>query len=386
MKKILFVIESLKCGGAEKSLITLLQNITSENYEIDLILFNKGGDFEKFLPKKVNVNYVDALLNLKGFNKLLFKLNFFILRKFNFKKRHHLAQLFWKTYGSRILTNDLDYDYAIAYNQGFSTYYVAEKIKAKLKYAWLNTDYKKAGYNINFDYDKYTKFEKIIAVSKECEKSLKGELKRINKELCTTVITDITDVDIVLKMSDSENNVIVKGSDKEISILSVGRLSIHKGWNMAVEACSILKNKGYKVKWYIIGEGNERNKLEKLIKEKNLEKDLILLGYKENPYPYIKSCDIYCQTSIFEGLSLTLIEASILNKPIVTTNFPTSYTILEDMHTGIIVEMNELSIAGGVEKLLIDENLKKYLVSNLINKEKNKEKERSLITFNKLLK
>ena len=109
-----------------------------------------------------------------------------------------------------------------------------------------------------------------------------------------------------------------------------------------------------------------------------------MLGAKINPYPYMKACDIYVQTSLFEGLGLTVIEAAILQKPIVCTNFPTAYNILKDNETGLIAEMNPNAIAEQIEKLIKDESLRKKLISNLEQQE-NKDKEQSLLQFENLI-
>jgi len=119
------------------------------------------------------------------------------------------------------------------------------------------------------------------------------------------------------------------------------------------------------IQWYIIGEGKERKSLEKLIHHNKLDSIFFLLGYKENPYPYMKSCDIYVQTSLFEGLGLTLIEASILQKPIVTTNFPTAHSIISHNKTGLICEMNSQSIAKSISNYIDNPQLKQKIVTNL---------------------
>ena len=90
--------------------------------------------------------------------------------------------------------------------------------------------------------------------------------------------------------------------------------------------------------WYIIGEGSERSVLERNIANRELQDYISLLGFRENPYPYIREAYVYVQTSEFEGLGRTLIEASVLNRPIVSTNFPTAYGILKDRDDALIVE------------------------------------------------
>jgi glycosyltransferase involved in cell wall biosynthesis len=134
---------------------------------------------------------------------------------------------------------------------------------------------------------------------------------------------------------------------------------------MAVKAFKHLVEKGYKIKWYIIGEGEERPKLKRLIKNYNLEDHLNLLGLKSNPYPFIKQADIYVQTSRFEGKAIAIDEAKILQKPIVVTNYNTAKDQIADGINGLIVDMNPEGIALGIEKLIMNLELRNELVRNL---------------------
>ncbi len=133
-----------------------------------------------------------------------------------------------------------------------------------------------------------------------------------------------------------------------------------------------------------MGEGSERHYLEKLIKKYKIENSFFLIGAVNNPYPYINDCDIFAQTSLFEGLGTTVIEASFLNKPIVCTNFPSVYGILKDNETGLIAEMNVDSIVTKIELLINNESLKNKLITNLSRLE-NKDKEETLMQFEKLM-
>ncbi|WP_186826871.1 glycosyltransferase [Seonamhaeicola algicola] len=384
MKKIAFVIESLHCGGAEKSLVTLLQNLDYTKYNVSLYLLLTNGEFQKFIPDEVTVktitinktNFIKQILKTVKFRALT-KLN-----KLNKKNKYHPAQVFWKSKNNNFSKINTLYDVAIAYNQGFATYFVSEKIKARKKIAWLNTDYIKANYNINFDYKFYKNFDDVVCVSEENRHSL---LKSLNKQqtISTLVIKDIVDDRLIHQLSkeveypftDKENNKI---------ILTVGRLADAKGLDLAIQACHILRQKKYNIKWYVIGEGPKRKELEHLINKLDISKYFILLGYKENPYPYIKSCNIYTQTSFFEGLGLTLIEASILQKPIVTTNFPTASKIIEHGRTGLICDMNADAIANSIEEYITSPKLVNKFTENL-SKQKNNDKVLSLAKVNELL-
>ena len=374
--KVVFVIESLQLGGAEKSLITLLQNLDYSLYDVHLITFHFGGFFIDLLPKEVNHKVVGfPTLSMK--DRVLYKLK----RLFN-KRKYHTAQLFWPIIQKYFNKEKDSYDVAIAYNQGISTYYTALFLTAKAKYAWVNTDYIKAGYQIAFDYPYYQKFNKVITVSSEAEVSFKHALSEFNMGMEVQIVKDITDKKL-LKIQ-AEKPLKKAFDSKKINIVSVGRLAPPKGFYLAIKACAILIKKGYDINWYIIGEGSERQSLEKLILSHKLTNNFFLLGADSNPYPYMKACDIYVQTSLFEGLGLTVIEASYLNKPIVSTSFPTVYGILKDEETGLIAEMNAESIAAKMQRLIEDVKLRRKLTHNLSQQE-NIDKEETLAKIKSLL-
>jgi len=355
MKKIVFFVESLYCGGAERSLLSLLQNLDRKKYDIDLLVIKKGGEFEKFIPDNINYNFLDIKYNFLG------KLKFFVNRKTD--PHTHTAQIFWKSFKDQIPIYSKEYDVAIAWGQGFATYFTGMKINAIRKYAWINTDYNKAGYNYKYDKETYSHFDKIVGVSDFVKESMQKYIDE-SKLLSISNIIDEDDVKVRAKHAiDTIFDTNVK------NIVSVGRLVKLKSFDLSIQVAKNLKDRDVSFKWYIIGEGSERERLEKLIDENDLGKFVILIGFNENPYPYIKACDIYVQTSSFEGLGRTLIEASILKKPIVTTNFPTSYCILENQETGLIVEMNAESVANAILRVLKDDNLRAKLINNLASKE-----------------
>jgi glycosyltransferase involved in cell wall biosynthesis len=164
----------------------------------------------------------------------------------------------------------------------------------------------------------------------------------------------------------------------------VGRLVTSKGFHLAIKSCKILLDKDYPIKWYLVGEGSERKNLQKLINENHLENHFFLIGADSNPYPYMKNATIYVQTSLFEGLGLTVVEANYLNKPIVSTNFPTVHGILKAGKTGLIAKMNAKSIANQIEILINDVPLREKFIKNS-SMEENNDKEETLKKINNLL-
>lgn len=384
MKKtnLLFVIDSLSCGGAEKSLVTLLGLIDPNQFNIDLSLHSRGGIFEKLVPSFVNVNTIEinkGYLNLK-YQVARFYFKFF--RLFNTNKKMHNAQLYWKSFSQCHKVIAKKYDIAIAYGQGFSTYFISDKVEANIKYSWLNNDYIKAGYNLKFDIPFYSLYNKIVVVSEENEKVFQQCLKASGVAFTTVVIRDIVD-DIEINFK-SRLPIELVNSKESLVITTVGRLIPQKGLSLAIKACKLLIDKGKNVKWFVVGEGHEREALEELIRTYNLKENFILLGLKENPYPYIKMADIYVQSSVFEGLCITLIEARLLQKAIVTTNFPSAYGTIDHNRTGLICEMNPESIAESITRFLDEENLKEQIITNLMNQQ-NIEKELALVRFNELI-
>jgi glycosyltransferase involved in cell wall biosynthesis len=358
----------------------LLQNIDYEKYNVDLLLITKGGEFEKFVPKQVNIIFKNITDKSNSLSHFVNRIQFYLLNKIN--KSYNSHHIFWTVFKKNITNHEKKYDVAVAYSQGFATYFVAEKVMANKKFSWLNIDYAKAKHNSNFDHKRYLKYDKIVCVSPECETSLIKSMKNIGATLPTMVIKDITDTNTVRELSLQKNGFLKK--DKVTYILTVGRLAKQKGLHLAIDACNILKNKGINITWFVIGEGTERQYLETKIKEKNLIDSFVLLGFKENPYPFMKTCDIYVQTSLFEGLGLTVIEAAIFKKPIVTTNFPTASSIVTHNETGLICDMTGEAIAESIQKYLEDDVFKNQIIDNL-SKVKNTDKEKSLKKFNELM-
>jgi len=373
MKKVLFFVESLHCGGAERSLLSLLNNLDYTGYDVHLMVAKRGGEFEKFVPKHLQIESIDV--NLSLFSRLKFK----ALRFFDKKKKYHKAQLYWQSVKSDIPLAPGKYDIAISWGQGFATYFVAEKVTADKKLAWVNIDYKKAGYVWERDLPLYNKFYKVVGVSEFVKEAMQEFLP---KEKVIAIRNIIDPDDILLRAKEPMSFAF----DKDYTnIVSVGRLAKQKGFELAVEAVDYLVKKGLKVRWYIIGEGSERSYLEGLIASKNVQENLILLGFRDNPYPYIAASDIYAQTSWFEGLGRTIIEAGILCKPIVTTNFPTAHAILEHNKTGLIVDMDAAIIGKAVADIIENDQLRSKLVQNLQAQSDN-EKQKTLEKVSQLFK
>ena len=269
----------------------------------------------------------------------------------------------WPRLDKAISKLDKKYDVAIAYSQGTPTYYVAQKVVAKKKICWVNTDYKFAGYNREFDFKYYEKFNNIVAVSKVCTEVLKDVFPEFKNKIIT--IYDIISESLINNMANEGKGFV--DDYKGVRILTIGRLVYEKGYEYAIEAAKYLKDKNIDFRWYSIGEGNLKSELEKMIIEYNLQDNFKFLGTFTNPYPFIKECDIYCQPSRFEGFGLAIAEARILNKPIVATNFDIVYDQIINGENGLIADMNGREVGKKIEILVRDNKLEQNIIDNLNN-------------------
>jgi len=147
-----------------------------------------------------------------------------------------------------------------------------------------------------------------------------------------------------------------------------------------LEACRILRDEGVNFRWYALGVGPLENEIRKLINDYQLEDYFILLGVKSNPYPYIKDCDIYVQTSKFEGFGLAIAEARMLNKPIVTTRFDAVYNQMIHGKNGLVVDMNGKSVAEGIKKMILDSQFRNSITSYLEHEKKGNVEELDKVT------
>ena len=376
-KNLLFVMPSLAAGGGEKSLINLLSQVNYDLYNIDLFLFSEEGAFMKLIPDEVNIikhsdcyrtfkkqlaGSLGDYLRMRRFDLVYYRLMFAIKNRFTGNATIS-EQHTWKYKSKSIEAFDKEYDAAIGYLEKSSIYFIVDKIKSKKKIGWIHTNYTNSGMDKNFDKTYFQQLNHVVTVSEECAESLKRNFSDIKDRV--KVIYNIVSPGVIKGLSESKEANLISDIKGFINIITVARLSYEKGIDMAIGSCKILLSKGYRIKWYVLGDGSERRKLESIIKSNKLERSFILLGIKENPYPYIKSADIYVQPSRFEGKSIAIDEAKILHKPIVVTNFQTAKDQIENKINGLIVDTNEESIAKGIEILLRDNNLRIRLINNL---------------------
>lgn len=364
---------SLQAGGAEKCLVNLLNEFDYNNYDVDLLLLNKTGIFLKLLPQQVKIITLQddfAIFSkniLSSFLSFLFKGKFglaysriaFTYKNRTIKNSGFAEQYSWKDLKKAIPTIDNKYDVAIGFLEKTSIYLTVDKVVAKQKIGFVNNDYKMLNLDSKFDEPYFSKLDYLFTVSESCEDVLKNSFPSLTSKI--KMMYNILSEKAIQNLANERNDNL----DKGINLVTLGRLSHQKGFDIAIKSCAILKQKGIDFKWYILGEGEDRKALEQLIIENDVVANFILLGIKENPYPYINNATIYVQPSRFEGKSLAIDEAKILHKPILVSNFPSAKDQITSHENGIIVPLNAESIAAGIENLIQDSELRAKLISNL---------------------
>ncbi|UMB60338.1 glycosyltransferase [Lutibacter sp. A80] len=374
-KDILFIMNSLNCGGAEKALVSLLQVIDYNRYNVDLYLFKKEGMFIKDVPKEVTIlqqpkNYSFFDMSIKkaivqNLKKGNFKLIFYrMLAGFVYKiekKPVVREQKAWKYLKKVIPSLSKKYVAAIGYLEKTPNYFCIDKVNAKIKIGFVHTDLEKLGIDFIKEQKYLTKLDHIITVSKELRDRLSLRLPFLSSKI--TFIENIVSKNKLIKLSNEPMSISL---DKNyFNILYVGRLAKEKGLFFGLDAIEILIKKEYKIKWLIIGEGNKKEELEKASQDKGIRENIIFLGFKENPYPYMKECDLFLLPSFYEGKSISLEEVKLLHKPIVVTNFSSAQDQIVDNKTGLISEFTPKSIADNIERLFVSNDLRESFIKNL---------------------
>lgn len=360
-KKILIVSSSLSTGGLEKCLINLCNNFNYEKYEVDLYLFNEGRDLLEKLNKNVCRladspyyaevynrsfgNSVKTLLKRKKLGLALYRIGRFLRIRFGSKK---FTVNDWKNMKSTMLKIDKHYDVAIGFEEGSACYYVADCVDAGVKLGWIHTDIKKINNNKKLDESAFKKLDTVITVSQNSLNNLKEVYPAFADKFQCIILPSLLNYDEINRLAQEPN----KMTGDEIKILSVGRLVELKGFHLCVSACKRLIDEGYKIKWYVAGEGDFRGTIEAEIDKCDVKDNFILLGNCPNPYTYINGADICVQPSSYEGYSVAVFEEKYFRKPVVVTNIPSNLEMITDKENGIVVERNSEDIYQGVKYLL----------------------------------
>lgn len=353
MIKILFFIDSITGGGAEKVLRNLVNNMDQDKFDITVQTIDHASA-DKYLRKEIHYKSINRFQN-----PVLKKIYQYWIRLCAELKI--LYPLYIKD----------DYDIEVAYLECGPTKIISSSTNKKaVKIAWVHCDLeKKEGFVKSISKSKkyYKKFDKVVCVSQNVKQSFE---RLFGKEPESVVLYNVNDEREIIEKANLLSP-FQRRSEGEL-LVAVGRLTRQKGFDRLIEACRMLQDEEYRFELWILGEGPERENLEMMIRKYHLENRITLWGFVENPYPCIKQADILVCSSRYEGLSTVVTEGLILGKAIVTTACTGMDELLGDSEYGVIVEDSIDGIYLGVQKLLDSKQLRiQYAESAKSNSKRN---------------
>ena len=380
--RILILIHYLEIGGAEISLIGLLNAIDKAKYDVDLFVYSHQGELMQLIPDGVNLlpeipkystlerpmkevlreGYVDIVAA-----RLLAKIRHRIYRRTH-KIHGEDASIF--QYVANCTTpllpkiNDTEYDLAISFLMPHNI--CLKKVKAKKRIAWIHTDYSIVNVNEKLEHSIWSQYDYISSISTDTTKTFLSTFTGLESKIIE--IENILSPSFVRARSNIGQCIEIQNTSSTspiTNILTIGRFCNQKNFDNLPFICKHLVEMGVDVRWYIIGFGGQEQLIREKIAEAGMEKRVIILGKRSNPYPYIKACDIYVQPSRYEGKSVTVREAQMLYKPVVVTNYPTASSQIENGVDGVIVPMDNRACAEGIKALIDNKELQASIVEHL---------------------
>lgn len=367
-KNVLFVINTLGMAGAEMALVELLKRMDPEKYNISLYVLMNQGELVNRIPEHVkllNKNYCSSSVLAKEGKSHMYKTigkamirRGTILRQIPSmtvsltdmvrKRKIWPDKLLWRTLSDGADRFGEEYDLAVAFLEGGSAYYVADHVKARKKAAFIHIDYSKAGYTRQLDRDCYVKFDMVFPIADEVKEKFLEVYPDCKEK--TAVFHNMIDQDAIRRKAEADGG--FQDEYDGMRILTVGRLTYQKAYPVAIEAMSLIKKEGHKARWYVVGDGPERENLEKLIADAGLQDDFILLGAHDNPFPYYKQCDLYVHATRFEGKSIAIQEAQTLGCAVIASDSSGNREQIVDGEDGILCQLNAKAVKDAVVELL----------------------------------
>ena len=369
LKHVLFAIHYLELGGAEASLIGLLRALDYSKVDVDLFVYSHRGELMDAIPPQVHLlpeipeyaqmerPMADVLKN--GYFKI-------ILARLRAKRQFakYLKTVHPKD-GSAVfafvaknvtpllppVNPEKEYDLAVSFLAPHDI--VLKKVRAKKKACWVHTDYTKIDVDTELELPVWGRYDHIAAVSDAVSEAFLTCFPSLRDKMVT--IPNIHSVEWARSRADAFSVEEEMPQEPGVTrLLSVGRFTVAKNFDNVPDICRRIREKGVNVRWYLIGYGGDEGLIRQRIAESGMEQYVRILGKKENPYPYIKACDIYVQPSRYEGSPVTIREAMALGKPVVATAFPTVQSAIRDRVDGIIVPLDNEGCAEGLSRFIRD--------------------------------
>ena len=376
MKRIIFAIHYLELGGAERSLIGLLRALDYSKVKVDLFVYSHRGELMKEIPQEVNLlpevpEYAQIERPLKdvlrdGFWKIVLAR---LRAKWQFyryqKSKHPKDGCAIFAYVAKNVTPLLppinpeqEYDLAVSYLAPHDI--VLKKVRAKKKVCWIHTDYTTIDVNADLERPTWESFNIIVSISESVSNAFLTIFPTLKDKIA--LFPNILSKELVHESSLAFDATMEMPVEQGVvRLLSIGRYSHQKNFDNIPVICRRILQAGCNIRWYLIGFGGDEALIRQRIEDCGVKDQVILLGKKENPYPYILACDVYVQPSRYEGSPVTIQEARALGKPVIATAFPTVGSVIQDGVNGVIVPLDNEGCARGIIRVLRDLDLQKRI-------------------------
>jgi glycosyltransferase involved in cell wall biosynthesis len=367
-KQLLIVSHALELGGAERSLLGLLDALDPQFWDVDLFLLRHEGELMDMIPDHVNLlPAIPAYTVLARPMKTTLREGHFLLTTTRLmgklaarqyaKKHNHTESIVGLEYSHKFtcpfmprIQPDKTYDLAISFLTPH--YFVAQKVHAKKKIAWIHTDYTQVQLNVASETAMWSAYDHIASISDAVTESFLKVFPYLEDRI---VLIENILPERLIRAQAKEMDVSKEMPEKGLRLLSIGRYCYQKNFDNIPKICSLLLEAGLDVYWYLIGFGADEALIRQKIQEAGMEERVIMLGKKGNPYPYIKACDVYIQPSRYEGKAVTVREAQMFHKPVIITNYATASSQLEANVDGMVVPMDNEACAAQIARILQDQ-------------------------------
>ncbi len=370
----------MELGGAESALLGLLQSMDPARVDVDVFIYDHRGELMRYVPTD-KIHLLPELTAYKMIERPFMEcvksghigvalgrwLACKTVDKTPVPQGKHDIRIFariadWVEHFVPDIQPDVEYDLAISFLMPHN--YVIKKVKARLKLGWIHTDYSIVYVDTKRELPVWGQLDYIASISEEVGvkfvetfPTLKGKIIPIENILSSVFIRQRAEEEVMSLDSDST----------AVKLLTIGRFSPQKKMEEIPMICRKMLDNGIDIKWFIIGYGSAEieQEVRDNARREGVTDRVILLGKKENPYPYIKACDIYVQPSRYEGKSITVREAQILCKPVIVTNYPTASSQIQDGLDGIIVPMDVDACAREIVSFIRDKEKQERIVAYL---------------------
>ena len=385
LKRILIVNHGMEIGGAESALLGLLSAFDYSKVSVDLFLYQRKGELLKHIPEGVNIlpespKYASIAAPLsdvvrnRAFGVALGRILGKAATKKEIKRFAPTEDSYFAISNSHRYTkpflpmiSDSEYDLAISFLTPH--YFVADKCRAKKKIAWIHTDYSAIEMNEETELPVWAAYDRIVSISDKVTEAFLRRFPSLSDKIIR--VDNMHPADFIKARADEADVSGEMPDDGFVKLLSVGRYCYAKNFDNLPDICRRMEN----VKWYIVGYGTDEAIIREKIAEAGMEERVILLGKKENPYPYFKRCDFYVQPSRYEGNAVTVNEALILGKKVAIADYPTARSQIEDGVNGVIVPQDNAGCAEGLMNFIRDKELQDRILENVLKSDYSKSDE-----------